>query len=168
MTTFSVPVTDASSRKMGAPRALPSDAVTPFRRARRAEAGERVDVGVEPPAADDVTARRWDDRPAMAGERRPGKADGCADAAAELLVHSCFVSPSFGDPDLAPHRRARPPPPRSAARSSIVSTSRDQRRDVSERHRLVGEEACGHDRQRRVLVSGRARIDPRKRPHSPR
>ncbi len=51
-----------------------------------AKRGERVDVRVEPAPPDDVPARWRDDRLAMAGEERPGEEDGCADAAAELLV----------------------------------------------------------------------------------
>ena len=86
----------------------------------------------------------------------PGEQERGADLAAELRVELDFVDAarratrtSFGAGPLDASA------PRSASSSSIVSTSR-MRGTFVQRHRLVGEQARGEDRQRAVLVAGRA------------
>ena len=105
-------------------------------------------------AADDVAAGRRHRHAAEAREQRAGEQDRGADAAAELLVElvlriaAASTRTSFG----AVHSASAP---RSASSSTIVSTSR-MRGMFAERHRLVASTHGGEDRQRGVLVAGRA------------
>ena len=125
MIAFSVPVTDASSRKSGTPRKpVGLHAEGPVRVHAGAELLERVDVDVEPATADHVAAGRRDDRLARAGEQRAGEEDRGADVAAELLVE--LRRRRLGRVDRARRRRRRRPTvtPRRTISSSIVATSR--------------------------------------------
>ncbi len=86
---FSVPITEGSSMKIcagaealgGGAELDPAIAVDPG-----AEILEGVEVGVEPAAADEVTARRWHPRLAEAGQQRPREQERGADLLGELLV----------------------------------------------------------------------------------
>ena len=93
MTAFSVAMTLASSRKTCVPRS-PSRAFISKRAAELdlgAELGERVDVRVEAPPADDVAARRRHADRAEAREQRAGEEERRAHAAAELLVELALL-----------------------------------------------------------------------------
>ena len=126
----------------------------PVRLDLRAEVRERVDVDVEPAPADHVSAGRRDDRLAAAGEQRAGEKDRGADAAAELLVELDLGGRAGVDAHLAVLADVHV--------DADADDQLDHRRDVAD-HRHVaqddglrGEEACGHDRERGVLVSDRA------------
>ena len=115
MSAFSVAVTDASSRwnsvpwrPLGARKRYVRSAVD-----LGAQAGEREQVRVDAPAADDVAARRRHVGAAEAREQRPGEQDGRADALRERLVERRRVArrrrtraPRCA-PSTRPRRRAR-------------------------------------------------------------
>ena len=120
-----------------------------------AELGERVDVRVEAPAADDVAAGRRDLGAAEAREQRPGEQERRADAAAELLVElaSSRSSPAWTRTSFRPSTRRRRRGRRAARPSS-------RRRGCAGRSRASParsvSSARGEDRQRAVLVPGGA------------
>ena len=120
----------------------------------RAERVERVHVRVDATPADDVAARRGHDRLTAAGQQRPGEEDRGPNLAAQLLVQLVRRDLRCVDAHLV---RARP-----LRVGSDVAQQRQHRvdvpdaRDVLERDRLRGEHAAGEDRQRGVLVPGRA------------
>ena len=126
--------------------------VAPVDRDVRTELLEGVHVRVEPAPADDVTSGRRNDRLAAAREKRTGEEDRRADTSAELLVE--LVARRLGRMD---HDLAVPPLDGRAEMLDELEHRLDieDARDVRERHRLVGQEAGGDDRQGRVLVPGR-------------
>ena len=148
---------------LGSPQAVRAHAVDLVGADVRAKHRERVNVRVEPAAPDDVAAWRRDDGLAVAGEKRPREEDGCADTAAEHLVELELRDARARDANLA----AADALDVGAKIGGQVEHRLDirDRRDVRERDGLVGEQAGGHDRQGRVLVSGRA-DRPRKRPRA--
>ena len=125
MTAFSVPVTDASSRYMSAPRRPPGrrQPVLAVGGDLGAQAGEGHQVRVDAAAADHVAARRRDVGGAEAGQQRAGEQDRGPDARAQLGVQRVF-----GRPPPTPGRGSGPatrPPRRCRTSSSIIaSTSR--------------------------------------------
>ena len=119
-----------------------------------AELGEGVDVRVEPPAPDHVPARRRHDGAPEAREQRPGEQERRADLAAEVGVELGLRDPGAVDPHLV-----RPGPRRVGAE---VGEQLDHHldvadaREVRQRDLLGREHGRGEDRQRAVLVPGRA------------
>ena len=92
MTAFSVAITLASSRKIArAAEAVGAHVVAAVELDLGAELCKRVDVRVEPAAADHVAAGRRHDGAAEAREQRPGEQERGADAAAELGVELGLV-----------------------------------------------------------------------------
>ena len=119
----------------------------------RTELRERVDMRIEPPPADHVAARRWNTRAPEPGEQRPREQERGANPAREPRVH--FMRDVLRvDADLV---LTGPFGLGAQTREQI-----DHRVDVpdaghvGERHRLVCEQARREDRQRTVLVAGRA------------
>ena len=156
MTVFSVAMTDASSRKICVP-CSPSvlHLVALADRDLGAEPLERVQVRVEPAPADHVAARaaaRSRGRGAPAAGRRAGTTRGCGRRAVVGLVRGDL---GRVDAELVRRRATRPRRRRRASSPTIDSTS-SMRGTLRERHRLVGEQARGEDRQRAVLVPGGA------------
>ena len=88
-----------------------------------AELLERVDVRVEPPAADHVAARRRHRHPAEARQQRAGEQERGADLAAELRVERGLGHAATRRRAPRSARSTRPSAPRSASSSTIVSTS---------------------------------------------
>ena len=155
MIAFSVPITDASSRYMRLPtRPFGAKVVGAVDLHLDAELGEGVDVGVEPPAADHVAARRRHDGPAEARQQRAGEQEGGADLAAEVGVELGLRDAGAVDADLV-----RPGPDGVGAE---VGEQLDHHLDVADArqvrqpHLLGGEHGRGEDRQGAVLVSRRA------------
>ena len=106
MIAFSVPITEASSRYMRLPtRPLGSEVVGAVDLHLDAELREGVDVGVEPPAADHVAARRRHDGAAEARQQRAGEQERGADLAAEVGVELGLRDAGAVDAHLV---RARP------------------------------------------------------------
>ncbi len=154
MTAFSVPVTDASSRKIERPaRSRRLHLVAPADLDGRAQPLERVHVRVEPPAADHVPSGRRNHGAPAAREQRACEEDRRPDPAAELLVELVPGRVGRMDPQLAG--------PEALDVDADVGHELEHRldvedaRDVRERHGLVREQAGSDDRQRRVLVAGR-------------
>src|SRR5918995_2035698 len=123
-----------------------------FDRDPGSELDERVDVRVEPPTPDHVAARRRHHCPPGTRQQRPGEKERCSDPARELsvqlhLVQLCCVHANLVQPGPL-HLDAQ------------VPDERDHRLDVQDprhvlqQHGLGGEQACGEDRQRPVLVPG--------------
>ena len=86
---FSVPITDGSSMKKSHACRPPSGAVQADVAVEldvRAERAERVEVRIEPAAADHVAAGRRQQRRAEAGEQRPADEHGGADALGQVGV----------------------------------------------------------------------------------
>ena len=125
ITAFSVAITDASSRNIRLPRS-PSvrRLVGAVQLDLDAELHERVDVRVEPAAADHVAARRRHGRAAEAGEQRPGEQERRPDLAAEHRVELRLGDGRARRPAPRSAPSTRPSAPRSARISTIVSTSR--------------------------------------------
>ena len=152
---FSVAITEGSSMNTSVGR-------RPSRRAQhdlaaalgaRAHRAERVEVRVEPPAADHIAAGRRHHGAVKARQQRPGEQERGADLLGQLGF----------DLDLVDRRRtarprwarARPPRRRSPRGSrSIASTSRI-RGTLRTTHLVVGEDRGREDRQGAVLVPGR-------------
>ena len=119
----------------------------------RAERGERVNVRVDPAAANHVPSGRRHRCGAEAGEQRPGEQDRRADLVAELLVELRRRHARRVDANVV-----RPHPIGVRARAAHEREHRvhvEDPRDVSELDRLVREQRCGENRQRGVLVPGR-------------
>ena len=152
MTTFSVAITLASSRKTALPR-KPGRAhlVAAVDLDLDAELGEAVNVRVEAPAPDHVTAGRRHAHAAEAREQRAGEQERGADAAAELLVELRLVHARRVDRDLV-----LPGPLDIGADVDEQLQHRLHVADsghVRELHRLGREHAGGQDRQGAVLVA---------------
>ena len=111
---------------------------------------KRVDVWIEPAPPDHVAARRRHARAAEPCEQRAGEQERCPDPLRENRVDLVGRESPGIDLDLV---RSRPVRVRARA-----ADDREHRldvanpRDVRERHRLVGEQAGGEDRQGAVLV----------------
>ena len=153
---FSVPITDGSSMKIAHGFSPPSGRETSISRVALdpgAEVLERVEVRVEPAAADEVAAGRRHARLAEAGEQRAGEQEGGPDPADERLVRRRIGDPvgAAGGARCGRSRRALTPRPSSTA--TWVSVSRI-RGTLREHQLLVGQQAGGEDRQRGVLVPG--------------
>ena len=155
MIAFSVPITDASSRYMRLPdEALRAQVVGAVDLHLDAELREGVNVGVEAPAADHVAARRRDDGTPEARQQGAGEQERGANLAAEVGIELGLRDPGAVDPDLV-----RPGPDGVRAE---VGEELDHHLDVTDArevrqpHLLGGEHGRGEDRQRAVLVSGRA------------
>ena len=121
-----------------------------------AELGKRVDVRIEPPPSDHVAAGRRHDRLGRSARGAAPRAGRRRGSGSPSSPSSSCPSRSRGvDADLV---RARP-----LDVGAELGEQRDHRLDVAdprhvrERHRLVGEQAGREDRQRAVLVPGRAR-----------
>ena len=152
---FSVPITEGSSMKIAQAQSPPAGAVSSIQRSPStsgAEVLEGVEVGVEAAAADEVAARRRHPRLAEARQQRAGEQEGGADLARELLVDGRSEtwpaqsrSAVVGDPgDLDPE-----PLEQGDLRLGVANP----RHPVQEQL-LLGQQAGGEDRQRRVLVAG--------------
>ena len=154
MTAFSVPVTLASSRNNVVPlKTLGAHLVPLSGLDLGAERGERVDMGVDPAPADDVSARRRHRGGAEAGEQRPREEDGCADLVAELLVELRRRHARRVDAHLV---RADPVGLRAGtADEGEHRVHVEDPRDVLELDGLAREQRRGENRQRGVLVPGR-------------
>ena len=117
-----------------------------------AERGEGVDVGVDPAAADDISARRRHGGGAEAGEQRPREEDGRADLVGKLLVELRRRQAGRVDAHLV---RADPVGLRArAANEGEHRVHVADPRHVFELHRLAREQRRGEDRQSGVLVAG--------------
>ena len=101
MTMFSVAITLASSRKTFAPRTLVGAHVVRVAGLDLdAQLREAVDVRVEPAPADDVAARRRDDRGSRANEQRPGEQERRAHLRAEVAVELRLANVGGVDADV--------------------------------------------------------------------
>jgi len=117
---------------------------------------ERVHVRVDAPPADDVASGRGHDGLAAPSEQRPGKEDRGSDFTAEILVELVRRDLSSVDAHVV-----RPDPVRvrpDVAQEGEHRIHVPDTRDVLEVDGLVREQAAGQDRQRRVLVAGRADV----------
>ena len=135
---------------VGAAQALRLHLVAALDLDPRAEAFERVDVRIEPAPADHVASRRRHARPAEAREQRAGEQERRPDPLRENPIDLVGREPLRIDAHLV-----RPRPLRVGAGPADELEHRldvANPRDVRERHRLVGEQAGGEDRQRAVLV----------------
>ncbi len=152
---FSVPITEGSSMKIAAGAETPGGgaeldpaiAVDPG-----AEVVEGVEVGVEAATADEIAAGRRHPRLAEAGEQRPGEEEGGADLFGELLVDG-----HIGDPlGAEPHAVVGDPGDldAEALEQSDLRFGVANARHPVQQQLLLGEQAGGEDRQRRVLVAG--------------
>ena len=118
-----------------------------------AELLERVDVRVEPPATDDVAARRRNRHSTEAREQRAGEEERRADLASEVGVEIGSRHPTRVDPDVV---RTGP-----LDVGAELGEQLDHRLDVSdpwdvrEPHLAGGEHAGGQNRKRAVLVARR-------------
>ncbi len=110
-----------------------------------AELLKRVDVRVEPAAADHVAARRWHRHPPETGEERPGQQERCTDLPAELGVEIGLVDTARIDPDLV-----RPGPLDVCAE---IGQEVDHRLDVADPRNI---------RQAHLIRSEQARREDRK------
>ena len=146
---FSVAVTLGSSRKTSAP--LRPEARSSILSV--AELLEGEEMGVEPAAADDVAPGRRQRHFAAAGEQGAGQQDRGADANAEIRIE-------IGGADLLGVDRE----PVAAAPFGGGADRADQfdqglgvtdARHVVERDGVLGQQRCGDDRQRGVLVARR-------------
>jgi hypothetical protein len=116
-----------------------------------AHVAEGIEVRVEAPPADGVPSRRWHVDVAESREKRARQEERGADRRCKLLVdlgpgHGVGLEPEVvvarpgrlhAEPLQQRHLRLRVPDPRH----------------VGEHELLVGEQAGGHDRERRVLVA---------------
>ena len=154
---FSVPITDGSSMKK-------SHGAQPAVGARQqdvaavldagAERAERVEVRVEPAAADHVAARAAASargRSARAAGRRAGRRRGCARPASRST--SVDVDPVGAERDRRSRRSSRRARRARASSASIASTSRMRGTLRSTTSSSVSS-AGGQQRQRGVLVAG--------------
>ncbi len=119
---------------------------------RGAEVAERVEVRIEPAAADRVAARRRHPDLSEAGEERTGEQERSADPGGEALIdlvradaggaeaELVVAEPLDGDAELGEDRD--------------LGLGVADPRDVAEDQILLGQQACCEDRQRRVLVAG--------------
>ena len=152
---FSVPITEGSSMKIAAgAEALgggaeldPAIAVDPG-----AEVLEGVEVGVEAAAADEVAAGRRHPRLAEAGQQRAGEQERGADLLGELLVDGDVGDAGGAEPD-AVVGDPRDLDPEPLEQGDLRFGVADPRHPVQQQL-LLGEQAGGEDRQRRVLVAG--------------
>ena len=118
-----------------------------------AEREERVEVRVQPAAADHVAAGRRHQRGAEAGQQRPGDQErrrGCARRGRRR--RRCVRTSSAWSATVLPSRHSTLTP-RSASRSSIASRVADPR-DVVQHDLLLRQQARGEQRQGGVLVAG--------------
>ena len=118
-----------------------------------AELGERVDVGVEPPAADHVAAGRRHDGPAVPREQRAGEQKRGANLPAEVGVELGLRHARAVDANLV-----RPGPGGVGAEiGEKLHHHLDvpDPRQVREQHLVGRQDRRCEDRQRAVLVSGR-------------
>ena len=118
-----------------------------------AELGERVDVGVEAPPADHVTAGRGNDGPAEACQQRTGEQERGADLAAEVGVELGLRDAGAVHANLV---RARPGRVGAEVREQLdhdldVADPGEVGRGAPRRRR----DGRGEDRQGAVLVPGR-------------
>ena len=127
-----------------APEALGLHLVAAVDLDARAELGKRVNVRVEPAAADHVAAGRRHRRAAGTRKQRPGEQERRPDAAGELVVHVRCGEIGRMHSHLV---RGRPIGVGAEPREQL-----DHRLDVADPrhvgqgHRLVGEQAPGEDR----------------------
>ena len=156
MIAFSVPITDASSRKIGVPRgrgvahlvgAVDLDLDAELREARGCACRAGDGRSRRRPGA-----ARSRGRSARAAGRRAGTRRGSG-GRAPGRARSCARRSGRPGPRSAPIHSASAP--MSASSSTIVSTSRIRGTFVS-RTGSDGEHGRGEDRQRAVLVPGRA------------
>ena len=116
-----------------------------------AQLREAVDVRVEPAPADDVAARRRDDRGACANEQRAGEQERGPHLRAELAIELRLANVGGVDADVV---RADP-----LDVGAEVVDQREHRvdvpdaRDVVEHDRLGRHDTRGQDRQHAVLVA---------------
>ena len=118
-----------------------------------AERAERVEVRIEPPAADHVAARRRHPGAARSGPaagRRAGTRPGSA-RRARGRPRSCRRSRRRSGPRRGPSHSTRAP---SCASSSDHRLDVADPGHVAQDHFVVGQQARGQDRQRAVLVAG--------------
>ncbi len=118
------------------------------------ELGEGVDVGVQASAADHVPSRRGHDHAAEAREQRAGEQERCADLPAQVGVEIGLRDPRGIDADVV---RPRP----LGVRADVLQQLHHRlhvsdARHVRQAHLVGGEHGGGEDRQRAVLVPGRA------------
>src|SRR5215217_2768340 len=118
------------------------------------QAAEGQQVGVEPPPADHVPAGRGQQAVAGPGDQRRRQQHRGPDAGAQGRVEGGPAQAAGVDADLvgAELLHAR------AGRGDQLQHGVDVQDlgDVAQHHRLVGQQAGGHDGQRGVLVPGRA------------
>ena len=119
---------------------------------RGAERAERVEVRVEPPAADHVAAGRRHVRAAEAGQQRAGEQERGADPLGQLAVDLAAVDARGVDRDLAAPSHCDPGAELLEQQGHRLHVP--DPRDVAQDHLVVGEQARGQDRQRAVLVAG--------------
>ncbi len=152
---FSVPITDGSSMKKSHGVRPPGGALMTMSRAvldGRAERAEGVEVRIEPAAADHVAARRRHRRRAEARQQRAGGQEGGADPLGEVGVDVRLAHVGRAEDDgvgLGPLDRHAEVGEQVQQRLRVADP-----RHVVQRHRLLGEQRAGQQRQRGVLVSG--------------
>ena len=134
-----------------AAKALGSHLVRRSRLDLGTERGERVDVGVDAAAADDVAARRRHCGGAEPGEQRPREQDGRPDLVAELLVELRRREAGRVDAHLVRPRPVGVRPRTADEREHRVHV--EDPRDVSELHGLPCEQRRGEDRAARRSCS---------------
>ena len=154
---FSVAITDGSSMNTSVgrrPRWARSARSRRPHSADRAHRPERVEVRVQAPAADHVAARRRHaprGGSARAAVRRAGTTRGSARPARGRSPTSCTAA-AHSATSLGPRQLTSTP---------IASRMLEHRlhvadpRHVAHEHLILGQERCGEDRQRAVLVPGR-------------
>ncbi len=108
-------------------------------------------MGVEAAAADEVAARRRHAGLAEAGEQRAGEEEGGADLFRELLVDRDFGDAGGAEAEaVVGHPGGLDPEP--LQQGDLRLGVADPRHAVQQQL-LLGEQAGGDDRQRRVLVA---------------
>ena len=161
ITAFSVAVTDASSRKISAPRRRPSAALTRHSRPPR---GQSV---ISAPRASSASTwvssrlRPITSPPGGGMVTRPRRASkGPASRIEARIAHDTGPGSGSSSPSPAAQTRTVSAPTNSASASELTNQS-DLRfdvadsRHVAQRHLLVGQERGSQDRQRGVLVAAR-------------
>ena len=149
---FSVAMTDGSSMNTSQ-AARPRGASSTMSRSMidgGAHGAERVEVRVEPAAADDVAARRRHVGAAEAGQQRPGEQEGRAYALGQVAIDRGRSHPGGAQADLVvgavhPHADVL----EQAEHGVDVADPRHVRDD----HLLLGEERGSQHGQSRVLVA---------------
>jgi hypothetical protein len=119
-----------------------------------AQRTERIEVGIEPPASDHVSAGRRHPHAPEARQQRSGEQERRPDPLGQLLVdHAVLGDVRSVDRDLAltgPAHACAEALEQQHHRLDVADPG-----DVPQRHLVLGQQAGREDRKRAVLVSGR-------------